>query len=57
MQKFKDEIREALEQEIVSRYYWEKGETEAEFDNDPDIKEALDLFKDVPRYHKILAKK
>ncbi len=55
LQKFKDEIRERLEQEIISRYYWEKGKTEAEFDNDPDIKEALELLADTTRYRKILA--
>jgi carboxyl-terminal processing protease len=36
LQKHKDEIREVLEQEIISRYYFDKGVKEASFDDDPD---------------------
>jgi len=57
LQKFKSEIRELLEKEIAARYYLEKGKTEAEFDSDPDILEALKLFKETQRYRKILGMK
>ena len=39
----KTEITEALESEIVSRYYLEKGEIEASFDDDVDIQAALGI--------------
>lgn len=56
LQKFKDEIREALEKEIVSRYYLQKGIVEASFDTDQEIQEAVALFKNLPKYNQILGK-
>lgn len=56
LQKFKDEIREALEKEIVSRYYLQKGIVEASFDTDQEIQEAVSLFKNLPKYNQILGK-
>ena len=41
--KFKDEIREALEGDIISRYYLQKGNIEHSFNHDVDVKEALRL--------------
>lgn len=41
LEKNKAEISELLEQEIISRYRFEKGIIEASFDDDPEIKEAL----------------
>jgi carboxyl-terminal processing protease len=52
--KFKDEITQALEQEIVSRYYLQKGAIEYSFGNDVDIKEAVRLFSNMDEYYKIL---
>jgi carboxyl-terminal processing protease len=57
LQKHKDEIREVLEQEIVSRYYFDKGVKEASFDDDPEIQEAMKVLKDKARYQKILSGK
>lgn len=54
---FKDEIVEALEEEIVSRYYLKSGIVEASFDNDPDLQEAIKVLSDDERYNKILSKK
>ncbi len=56
LQKFKTEIKEELEKEIASRYYFADGRMEATFDDDPDIKAALALFKDEAKYKKILSK-
>ncbi|SFF34697.1 S41 family peptidase [Thermoflexibacter ruber] len=56
LQKFKSEIKEELEKEIASRYYFADGRMEASFDDDPDIKAALALFKDESKYKKILSK-
>lgn len=52
--KFKTELQELLEEEIVSRYYFGKGRTMASFDNDKDIQEAIKILNDKPRYYKIL---
>jgi len=53
---FKEEIKEILENEIVSRYYFQKGAVEASFDNDEDIKKALELFNDDKKYGEMLTK-
>ncbi|UYZ57755.1 S41 family peptidase [Hymenobacter latericus] len=52
--RFKPEIREILEQEIVSRYYFQKGQIEATFNDDPNILAAVQLLNDQPRYATLL---
>jgi carboxyl-terminal processing protease len=54
MMKFKDEIKTALEQEIVVHYYLQKGTREQSFAKDPEIQAALKLFGDMNRYNNIL---
>ena len=54
--KNKPEIMVLLEQEILSRYYFEKGYKEASFIHDPELKEALKILNDKTRYRTILAK-
>jgi carboxyl-terminal processing protease len=39
-----------LEQEIVSRYYYQKGMVEASFDWDVEVQKSLELLKDMPLY-------
>jgi carboxyl-terminal processing protease len=57
LEKHKKEIKEILEQEIVSRYYFEKGSKEASFDDDPEVQEAIRILNDPDRYQGILARK
>ena len=57
LEKHKAEIKEVLEQEIVSRYYFEKGAKEASFDDDPEVKEAIKILNDPSRYQQILTAK
>jgi carboxyl-terminal processing protease len=45
-----------LEREIAGHYYLQRGQKEASFNHDPDLKAALDLFKDMSRYGSILKK-
>ncbi len=52
--RFKPEIKELLEEEIVSRYYYEKGRTEAGFDEDPNIQAAVAVLNDPNRYAALL---
>jgi carboxyl-terminal processing protease len=51
---FKPELKTLLEQEIAGHYYLQKGLKEASFATDPEMKAALDLFKDLNRYGTIL---
>jgi carboxyl-terminal processing protease len=51
---FKGELKILLEQEIVGHYYLQKGMKEVSFATDPEVKAALDLFKDMNRYQSIL---
>ena len=52
--RFKAEIVPLLESEIVSRYYFQKGVTEASFGHDEDVKAALLVLNDAPRYATLL---
>jgi carboxyl-terminal processing protease len=53
--KFKSEIKEIIESEIVRRYYLQKGEVESSFDSDEDIKAALELFADEKKFNSLLS--
>ncbi len=54
LQKFKDEITELLENEIVSRYYYQSGQIEASFKNDLEIKKATEALKNKDVYSSIM---
>jgi carboxyl-terminal processing protease len=51
---YKDQIRMLLEEEIVSRYFLEKGGIETGFKHDQEVKKAVELLHNVPQYKKIL---
>ena len=53
LQLNKAEVRELLENEIVSRYYFQNGRIETAFDDDPDILTALRALKDPEVYRSI----
>jgi carboxyl-terminal processing protease len=57
LQISKAEIKLILEEEIIKHYYLEKGMREASFNEDKEVKAALELFKDSNRYKEILAGK
>lgn len=52
--KFKPEIKEFLEEEIASRYYFQRGRLESSMKDDPELKEAMAVLSDSDRYKKIL---
>jgi carboxyl-terminal processing protease len=54
LSKNKQEIVELLEQEILSRYYLERGIKESSFDSDPQLLEALAVLRNPARYKGIL---
>jgi carboxyl-terminal processing protease len=56
VQKFKEEIKSVLEEEIAARYYLNKGVIEASFDNDPQLLEAINVLNNQPTYDELLAR-
>lgn len=54
LKKYKYEIKDLLEREIVSRYYFERGRIEVGLKNDEEVQEAIRLINDPTRYKAIL---
>ncbi|MBE9468237.1 MAG: S41 family peptidase [Bacteroidetes bacterium] len=54
---FKDEIKELIKEEIISRYYFQKGRISSSLSKDPDIKEALEILGNNKKYTNILSGK
>lgn len=52
--KYKDEISQLIEEEIVSRYYYQNGRTQAMFKSDQEIKKAVELLNNKTLYVSIL---
>jgi len=55
--KFKNEISEFLSNEIVARYYFQKGRIAHQLSTDPDVKVAMEILLDAKRYKGILSGK
>jgi carboxyl-terminal processing protease len=56
LEKFKGEIKTLLENEIVSRYYFQKGRAEDAFRSDLTIAKSLEILKNKNEYNTILKK-
>jgi carboxyl-terminal processing protease len=56
LEKFKDEIKTIIENEIISRYYYQKGRTIDSFRNDDYLKKAIEILKNTQEYNTILKK-
>lgn len=56
MDKFKPEIKEIVENEIVSRYYFQKGRAEHAFKYDDFVDKSIEILKNTAEYNKILKK-
>jgi carboxyl-terminal processing protease len=54
--KFKDEIKLLLLDEIITRYYYQKGSIEASLNHDKEVKRAIEILKNKEEYNKILGK-
>ncbi|NUM31096.1 MAG: S41 family peptidase [Bacteroidetes bacterium] len=57
LSKYKDEILQIIEEEIASRFYFEKGKIEASFDSDIELKKAIEIFTNTAKYHSALSGK
>ncbi len=51
---FKDEIRQLLEEEIVTRYYYQRGNLITSLEKDPQLKAAIEVLGNPNRYGTIL---
>jgi len=56
LEKFKSEITELLENEIISRYYYQRGRAIHSFKDDEVLNKAIEILKDNKQYNTILAK-
>jgi carboxyl-terminal processing protease len=54
--KFKAQIKPMLENEIISRYYYQSGRAQHAFKDDPFIKKSLEVLQDNSQYNTILKK-
>jgi len=52
--KHREEIRELLKLEIITRYYFQKGKVIASLKNDPDIAEGMRIINDPQLYQSVL---
>jgi carboxyl-terminal processing protease len=52
----KDQVKRALEADILSRYFLERGYVEAGFKYDNEIKKSVELFADASKYNRLLSK-
>lgn len=55
--KFKEEVKQALQEEIASRYYLQKGTIQAALPNDEDVQKAIELFNNPENYKHLLSHK
>lgn len=55
LEKNKEEIISLLEEEIVKRYYFQRGRIEASFSHDLEINEALKILQNPAQYKQILS--
>lgn len=56
LEKFEDEIKMLLENEIVSRYYYQKGRAQNSFNHDDILKKSIEILENSTEYHTILKK-
>lgn len=49
-----NDIKELLEQEIIGRYYYEKGQITRSFRTDQNLQEGINVLNEISSYNKIL---
>ena len=53
---FKKEIKSAIEDEVVKRYYYQRGGIVQQLKDDPDLKKAIEILNNPEEYRRILGK-
>lgn len=56
LEKFQSEIKMLLENEIVSRYYYQKGRVQNSFNHDDMLNKGVEILKNSQQYNTILKK-
>ncbi len=51
---YRDEIKVLLEEEIVGRYFMERGKVEVNFKDDPEVRKAVEILADAAQLGKLL---
>ncbi|MBI9034923.1 MAG: S41 family peptidase [Bacteroidales bacterium] len=54
LEMYKDQIKEILKAEIVTRYYYQKGRVETMLKNDPEVAKAIELIGNKVQYKTLL---
>ena len=54
VKRYKDEIVQLLEEEIISRYYFQTGRIKASLEHDTEVKKAIEVLLDQSQYTGIL---
>ena len=54
LQKSKDDIKEILTGEILSRYYYQIGRIKAGLNFDVEVEKAIEILQDEEKYYEIL---
>jgi len=52
--KHRSEIEEMIRVEIITRYYYQKGKIKAALQNDPEIRDAIELLENKNQYDSVL---
>jgi carboxyl-terminal processing protease len=54
--KYKKEIKDLLEREVASRYYYEQGKIQVSLKNDEEVARAIELLNNPSEYKSLLKK-
>ena len=54
LERFKEQISEVIEGQIVTRYYFQNGRIEASLKHDDEVNKAVEILKDNEVYNSIL---
>lgn len=54
LDRFSKEIKDAIAQEVIQRYYYQRGGVLQRLKDDPDVNKAVETLKNKPEYEKIL---
>ena len=55
LDRFEKDIKPMLAEEIIKRYYYEKGAVQESLKDDADLKKALEILQNPSEYKKILS--
>lgn len=55
LDRFSKEIKDAIAQEVIKRYYFQRGAVLQRLKDDPDLKKAIETLNNKPEYGKILS--